>query len=119
MANALDIFGSIMEVAGKMAFETQKKEELAKKFDMAFSLLKKKYEKVYNDRSVIYRDYELYSKVIINKTMMQIEGKNIARMIPYRLSEDSAKEICRFFKKYDIDVPIEENRQEIHIHIHF
>jgi hypothetical protein len=53
--------------------------------------------------------------------MMEIEGKNIARMIPYRLSEDSAKEICRFFKKYDINVPIEENenKQEIHIHIHF
>jgi hypothetical protein len=119
MANALDIFGSIMEVAGKMAFETQKKEELANKFEVAFSLLKKKYDKVYNDRSVIYRNYELYSKVMINKTMMEIEGKNIARMIPYRLSEDSAKEICRFFKKYDINVPIEENKQEIHIHIHF
>ncbi len=117
---ALDIFGSIMEVAGKMAMETQKKEDLAKKFEVAFSLLKKKYEKVYNDRSVIlYRNYNLYSKVMINKTMMEIEGKNIARMIPYRLSEDSAKEICRFFKKYDIDVPIEENKQEIHIHIHF
>ena len=119
MANALDIFGSILNIAGEMALESQKKDELTKKFDMAFSLLRKKYETVYNDRNMIYRNYQLYSKVMLNRTMMKIEGENIARMIPYRMSKDSAKEICKFFDKYDINVPIEEDKQEIHIHIHF
>ena len=124
MAN---IFDSIMEITSQVAMESQKKQEIKSKFEFAYSLLKDKYEFI-SSQGFKYHGYDLkkfekYNKVMINKSLMKHEADLILRMIPYRTSEQTAKEIKRFFDKYDIGFDgmpkKKEQKAEIHIHIHF
>jgi hypothetical protein len=118
-----------MEISYEIGMESQKKQELKSKFQFAYGLLKDKYEFI-SSQGFKYHGYDLkkfekYNKVMTNKWLMEHEADMIIRMITYRTSEQTAKEIKRFFDKYDIGfdgVPKKNNQNtntEIHIHIHF
>ena len=121
------IFDSIMEIASEVAVESQKKQELKSKFQFAYGYLKEKYDFISSNGFKYHgydlKKFQLYNKVMTNKLLMKHEADMIIRMIPYRTSKETTKEIKKFFDKYDIGFDgmpkNKEQKAEIHIHIHF